>query len=227
MSSEPPLRKCRSYLGEWAQPHTDPDCGHQPEWSHFGQRRLFGNELRLLGKKEPGIHVFGILELGRIDSAHARGVGLVRRNIRQARMRCKPEQVGRALEYSFSLRSYPALATIDYTLDTGAGDCEDYAILKYVALREAGMSCNDLRILVVRYPPGLVQPVPLTPTPLISSQTSTACLVACDTQVMNCQNACVERLRGRGPDWPYVRLVVRSISSQRRSTSSLALSSWR
>jgi hypothetical protein len=53
------------------------------------------------------------------------------------------------------------------------------------------MSCNDLRILVVRYPPGLVQPVPLTPTPLISSQTSTACLVACDTQVMNCQNACV------------------------------------
>jgi hypothetical protein len=40
--------------------------------------------------------------------------------------------------------------------------------------------------------PGLVQPVPLTPTPLISSQISTACLVACDTQVMNCQNACVE-----------------------------------
>ena len=68
-------------------------------------------------------------------------------------MRCKPEQVGRALEYSFSLRSYPALPTIDYTLDTGAGDCEDCAILKYVALREAGMSCNDLRILVVRYPP--------------------------------------------------------------------------
>src|ERR1700730_6701294 len=88
-------------------------------------------------------------------------------------MRYKPEQVGRALEYSFSLRSYPALPTIDYTLDTGAGDCEDYAILKYVALREAGMSCNDLRILVVRYPPGLVQPVPLTPTPLILSQTST------------------------------------------------------
>jgi hypothetical protein len=39
--------------------------------------------------------------------------------------------------------------------------------------------------------PGLVQPVPLTPTPLISSQISTACLVACDTQVMTCQNACV------------------------------------
>jgi hypothetical protein len=36
-----------------------------------------------------------------------------------------------------------------------------------------------------------VAPTPLTPTPLLSSQTSTACLVSCDTQVMNCQNACV------------------------------------
>jgi hypothetical protein len=30
--------------------------------------------------------------------------------------------------------------------------------------------------------PGLVQTVPLTPTPLISSQTNTACLVSCDTE---------------------------------------------
>ena len=36
-----------------------------------------------------------------------------------------------------------------------------------------------------------VQPVPLVPTPLIQSQTSTACLVSCNTQAMNCQNACV------------------------------------
>jgi hypothetical protein len=36
-----------------------------------------------------------------------------------------------------------------------------------------------------------VAPIPLVPTPLVSSQTSTACLVSCDTQVMNCQNACV------------------------------------
>ena len=35
------------------------------------------------------------------------------------------------------------------------------------------------------------QLVPLTPTPLISPQTSTACLVGCDTAAMNCQNACV------------------------------------
>src|SRR6202022_3061081 len=37
--------------------------------------------------------------------------------------------------------------------------------------------------------PGQVQPTPLVPTPLISSQTSTACLVSCDTQDMKCQNA--------------------------------------
>jgi hypothetical protein len=36
-----------------------------------------------------------------------------------------------------------------------------------------------------------VQPAPVAPTPLLSSPTSTACLVSCDTQVMNCQNACV------------------------------------
>jgi predicted transglutaminase-like cysteine proteinase len=36
------------------------------------------------------------------------------------------------------------------TFTTGAGDCEDYAIAKYVALRLAGMSPDDLRIVVLR-----------------------------------------------------------------------------
>jgi predicted transglutaminase-like cysteine proteinase len=36
------------------------------------------------------------------------------------------------------------------SLSTGRGDCEDYAIAKYVLLREAGVSENDLRILLVR-----------------------------------------------------------------------------
>jgi predicted transglutaminase-like cysteine proteinase len=35
------------------------------------------------------------------------------------------------------------------TFNTGAGDCEDYAIAKYVALQMAGISAEDLRILVV------------------------------------------------------------------------------
>jgi len=36
------------------------------------------------------------------------------------------------------------------TLQTRRGDCEDYAILKYAALREAGISGEDLKILILR-----------------------------------------------------------------------------
>jgi predicted transglutaminase-like cysteine proteinase len=36
------------------------------------------------------------------------------------------------------------------TFDRGAGDCEDYAIAKYVALRQAGIAADDLRIVILR-----------------------------------------------------------------------------
>jgi predicted transglutaminase-like cysteine proteinase len=36
------------------------------------------------------------------------------------------------------------------TFATGAGDCEDYAIAKFAALRLAGVSVEDLRIVVLR-----------------------------------------------------------------------------
>lgn len=36
------------------------------------------------------------------------------------------------------------------TLATGRGDCEDYAIAKYVALREAGVAEDDVRLVIVR-----------------------------------------------------------------------------
>jgi len=36
------------------------------------------------------------------------------------------------------------------TLAAGAGDCEDYAIVKYVALRESGIASGDLRLMIVR-----------------------------------------------------------------------------
>src|ERR1700722_10835094 len=35
-------------------------------------------------------------------------------------------------------------------LATGRGDCEDYAIAKYVALKEAGVAAEDLRLVIVR-----------------------------------------------------------------------------
>lgn len=36
------------------------------------------------------------------------------------------------------------------TLTTGRGDCEDYAIAKYVALQQAGVAGDDLRLVIVR-----------------------------------------------------------------------------
>ena len=36
------------------------------------------------------------------------------------------------------------------TLGNEAGDCEDYAIVKYVALRELGIGADDLRVVIVR-----------------------------------------------------------------------------
>jgi predicted transglutaminase-like cysteine proteinase len=41
-------------------------------------------------------------------------------------------------------------ATPLMTFASGAGDCEDYAIAKYVALREAGIAETDIRLVVVR-----------------------------------------------------------------------------
>ena len=35
------------------------------------------------------------------------------------------------------------------TLTTGFGDCEDYAIAKYVALMEAGVAADDVRLIIV------------------------------------------------------------------------------
>jgi predicted transglutaminase-like cysteine proteinase len=36
------------------------------------------------------------------------------------------------------------------TLTTGRGDCEDYAIAKYVALVQAGVAADDVRLVIVR-----------------------------------------------------------------------------
>jgi predicted transglutaminase-like cysteine proteinase len=36
------------------------------------------------------------------------------------------------------------------TFAMGAGDCEDYAIAKFVALQQAGISADDLRIVILR-----------------------------------------------------------------------------
>ena len=37
------------------------------------------------------------------------------------------------------------------TLGSGSGDCEDYAIVKYVALRALGVEAHNLRLVIVQY----------------------------------------------------------------------------
>jgi predicted transglutaminase-like cysteine proteinase len=37
------------------------------------------------------------------------------------------------------------------TFSRGAGDCEDYAIAKYMALRQAGIAASDLRIVILHH----------------------------------------------------------------------------
>ena len=48
------------------------------------------------------------------------------------------------------LWSPPLAANDNGSFDTGFGDCEDFAIAKYVALRAAGVPAKQLRVLLVR-----------------------------------------------------------------------------
>jgi len=60
--------------------------------------------------------------------------------------------INAAVRYTTDLAQYgvPDLWSAPLaTLSTGQGDCEDYAIAKYVALRDAGFSSDDLRLLLV------------------------------------------------------------------------------
>src|SRR6266404_992034 len=82
-------------------------------------------------------------------------VGLGRRREGRARL----GEINRAVNLSIKATSdWSQYGADDFwsaplaTIEKGAGDCEDYAILKYLALREAGISPDDLRLLIVSYP---------------------------------------------------------------------------
>ena len=71
--------------------------------------------------------------------------------------RARLGEINRAINLKLKPKSDLALYGADdvwspplATLAIGAGDCEDYAIAKFVALQEAGVSPDDLRILIVR-----------------------------------------------------------------------------
>jgi predicted transglutaminase-like cysteine proteinase len=78
---------------------------------------------------------------------------------RQRKGRARLAEINRAVNFSIRPVSDSAQYGVpDFwsaplaTLGAGAGDCEDYAVLKYVALREAGIAPDDLRLLSVYYP---------------------------------------------------------------------------
>ena len=66
-------------------------------------------------------------------------------------------QINRAINLAIRpMNDWAQYGVADYwatpleTLNKGAGDCEDYAIAKYVALREAGITPDNLRLVIVR-----------------------------------------------------------------------------
>jgi predicted transglutaminase-like cysteine proteinase len=78
---------------------------------------------------------------------------------RQRQGRARLAEINRAVNFSIRpVSDWAQYGVADFwsaplvTLGAGAGDCEDYAVLKYVALREAGIAPDDLRLLSLYYP---------------------------------------------------------------------------
>ncbi|MBB5055176.1 putative transglutaminase-like cysteine proteinase [Afipia massiliensis] len=70
-----------------------------------------------------------------------------------ARIETANRLINTAIRYMSDLAQHAAIDVWSAplaSLGTGRGDCEDYAIAKYIVLREAGVSDQDLRILLVR-----------------------------------------------------------------------------
>ncbi len=81
-----------------------------------------------------------IVDQGRMLSGRAR-VGVINRAINMA-----VEPVSDMAQWGVPDRWSAPLETFT----TGKGDCEDYAIAKYVALMEAGIAAEDLKLMIVR-----------------------------------------------------------------------------
>jgi predicted transglutaminase-like cysteine proteinase len=80
-------------------------------------------------------------------------IGAVKSKSGRAQLAEVNQGVNAAIRYVSDLAQFGELDRWSSPLATFAttkGDCEDYAIAKYVALREAGFASNDLKILLVR-----------------------------------------------------------------------------
>lgn len=81
-----------------------------------------------------------IVDQGRAVSGRAR-IGVINRAVNLA-----IEAVSDMAQWGVPDRWSPPLETFT----TGKGDCEDYAIAKYVALIEAGFAAEDVKLMIVR-----------------------------------------------------------------------------
>ena len=81
-----------------------------------------------------------IVDEGRTRSGRAR-IGVINREINLAIV-----PTSDFVQWGVDDRWSPPLETFT----TGRGDCEDYAIAKYVALTEAGVPPEDVKLVVVR-----------------------------------------------------------------------------
>lgn len=71
----------------------------------------------------------------------------------KARVEAANRLINTAIRYTRDLVQHAAIDVWSSplaSLSSGRGDCEDYAIAKYVLLREAGIAEQDLRVLLVR-----------------------------------------------------------------------------
>jgi len=77
----------------------------------------------------------------------------VRRHDGRARIETVNRAVNDAIRYTSDMEQHGVADLWSAPLATfasGRGDCEDYAIAKYVALRESGIAAEDMRVLLVR-----------------------------------------------------------------------------
>ena len=81
-----------------------------------------------------------IVAQGRAQTGRAR-IGMINRAINLA---IRPDERSRPVG-----RDSTAGAPLE-TFTTGRGDCEDYAIAKYVALIQAGVAAEDVRLVIVQ-----------------------------------------------------------------------------
>lgn len=122
------------------------DGGLRDKWLGV-QRRIDGEMVQLAlceGDREGCVSSAALQYLAVIDSAKARDG------------RARLGEVNRAINLAIRPASDLALyGQVDVwtsplaTLAKGAGDCEDYAIAKFVALRQAGIAPDDLRIVIM------------------------------------------------------------------------------